>query len=78
MRKLLITFVMFFSVSASATQFCDGFQAGYMAAKKQQRNSALVGMAPMCPMMPMRGFGDPQGDFEFGYTIGFRRALMGG
>ena len=32
-------------------------------------------MVPMCPMQPMKGYGDPKSDFEHGYLIGLKKGM---
>ncbi|MGA9855093.1 MAG: hypothetical protein WBR29_07450 [Gammaproteobacteria bacterium] len=55
--------------------FCDGYQRGYITGYKQASGSSLDPLPPLCPFEPLRTFGDPESDFEFGYTIGYRAGL---
>lgn len=75
---LAIVFFALFSVNAFASQFCAGFEQGYITGYKQASGSSLSPLVPLCPLQPLKGFGDPQSDFEHGYTIGFRRGRAKG
>ena len=75
---LAILFFALFSVSAFASEFCDGFEQGYITGYKQASGSSLSPLVPLCPLEPMKGFGDPKSDYEFGYTTGYRRGLAEG
>ena len=77
----LTIFSILFSSAALASQFCAGFEAGYITGYKQAKSTSMapmVPMVPMCPMQPMKGFGDPESDYEHGYTIGFRKGNADG
>jgi len=66
------------TVPALATSFCDGFDAGYKAGYKQASGAISDPMPPACPMAPAQGLNDPQSDYEYGDTIGFRRGYADG
>lgn len=76
MKKIMIA-IFLFSVSsyAYADGFCDGFKAGYKSGYKQAKKSSLDPLTPICPMKPLKKFGDPKSDYEFGYTIGYRKGV---
>ena len=74
----LVIFSALFSSAALASQFCAGFEAGYITGYKQAKGTSMSPMVPMCPMQPMKGFGDPKSDYEHGYTIGFRKGTADG
>ncbi len=79
--KYLAVATTFFLLSITvvlADQFCDGFERGYITGYKQASNSSLDPLVPLCPLEPLKGFGDPPSDFEFGYTIGFRQGVAAG
>lgn len=71
-------FLALFSVSAFAGQFCDGFAQGYITGYKQAQGTSLAPLVPLCPLQPLKGFGDPNSDFEHGYTIGLRQGMSDG
>ena len=71
-------FLALFSVSAFASQFCDGFAQGYVTGYKQAKGTGLAPLVPLCPLQPLKGFGDPKSDFEHGYTIGIRQGMADG
>ena len=73
-KKFLITlfFISFFSV-ANASDFCNGFKSGYKTGYKSANNTSFDPFVPFCPFQPMKGFGDPQSDYEHGYIIGFKQ-----
>ena len=72
---LTIFFAISFAVSASNAQFCTGFQSGYSAGYKKANNTTLPPLPPLCPLQPLKGFGDPDSDWEHGYQIGFLKGL---
>lgn len=63
---------------ATYDQFCAGFQHGYATGYKQAKQTTIEPLAPTCPLQPLRGFGDPESDWEFGYTIGYKKGLTAG
>ena len=74
----VVAFILLFSVTVYASQFCAGFEAGYITGYKQAKNTSLAPLVPLCPLQPLKGFGDPQSDYEHGYTIGFRQGFADG
>ena len=58
---------------ANASEFCTGFKDGFITGYKSAKNTGMNPMVPFCPMKPMKGFGDPQSDYEHGYIIGFKK-----
>ena len=70
--------ILFFAVTVYASQFCAGFEAGYITGYKQAKGTSLAPLTPLCPLQPLKGFGDPESDFEHGYTIGFRQGFSDG
>jgi len=79
-KKLVIAaiFLSIFSTSVYASQFCAGFEAGYITGYKQAKGTGLAPLVPLCPLQPLKGFGDPESDYEHGYTIGFRQGMAAG
>jgi hypothetical protein len=71
-------FLSLFSISVYASQFCSGFEAGYITGYKQSKGTSLAPLVPLCPLQPLKGFGDPESDYEHGYTIGFRQGMSEG
>lgn len=70
--------ILLFSASVYASQFCAGFEAGYITGYKQASGSGLAPLTPICPLQPLKGFGDPESDYEHGYTIGYRKGVAAG
>lgn len=64
--------------SSFANNFCKGFERGYISGYKQANNSSMNPITPICPIQPIKGFGDPQSDYEHGYTIGYRHGMAEG
>lgn len=58
---------------ATRAEFCAGFEAGYKTGYKQAHSSSLNPLTPVCPLQPLKGFGDPSSDYEHGYTVGYSR-----
>ncbi len=56
---------------AGPAEFCDGFEAGYVAGYKREKNTPVPPIPPPCPVQPVKRLGDPQSDFEYGYAIGY-------
>jgi hypothetical protein len=78
---LILTLIisLYFVGSAMASDFCDGFEKGYETGYKQAKGTSATSVfVPMCPMQPLKGFGDPKSDFEHGYTIGFKMGTADG
>ena len=66
------------SALADADQFCQGFERGYVAGYKRASGSALDPLHPLCPLQPLKKFGDPDSDFEHGYIIGLEQGMAKG
>jgi len=80
LHKGLITLVfgLAFASVAFASDFCDGFEQGYITGHKQAKGTSLSPLVPLCPLQPLKGFSDPKSDFEHGYTIGFKKGTVDG
>lgn len=63
---------------ALASDFCDGFKQGYKTGYKQAKGTSWDPLMPLCPIKPLKGFGDPESDFEFGYTVSFKKGTKKG
>ena len=74
----ILIFLCLFSVSAFASDFCDGFERGYITGHKQASGSGLDPLTPLCPLQPIKGFNDPESDYEHGYIIGYEKGLGAG
>ena len=61
---------------AGPAEFCNGFEAGYVAGYMRAKNTSLAPISPVCPIQPVKRPGDPQSDFEHGYAIGYEKAMM--
>lgn len=73
MKKIIsVIIVMFtFNTSALASQFCDGFEAGFAVGyKKVKGGYAFAGLPPICPIQPIKGYGEwDLSDFEHGFNV---------
>ncbi len=63
--------VMASPANAGPVEFCDGFEAGYVAGYKREKNTPVPPIPHPCPVQPVKRLGDPQSDFEYGYAIGY-------
>jgi len=78
MKKILIflfTLFLFISNAYAYGEFCNGFKAGYSVGYKQKKNTNINPIPPICPIQPIKGFGDPASDYEHGYTLGYQKGL---
>ncbi len=76
MKKLgkspfILLLTMCISSTALATEFCDGYKAGYISGYKQARNTSIAPITPICPIKPIKRMGDPSSDYQMGYNTGF-------
>ena len=78
--KALIAILLGLSIAgaAFASEFCDGFERGYVTGYKEAKNTPIEPFVPFCPIQPTRGFGDPESDYEHGYVIGYKQGLVAG
>lgn len=65
-------------VSATASEFCQGFERGYITGYQQASGSSLEPLTPLCPLQPLKRLNDPDSDFEHGYLIGLAEGLAKG
>tara|TARA_B100001057_G_C22512951_1_gene818674 strand:+ start:55 stop:300 length:246 start_codon:yes stop_codon:yes gene_type:complete len=78
MKKILLTiFLLLFSISTAHaySQFCNGFKAEYAVGYKQKKKTNINPIPPICPIQPIKGYGDPPSDYEHGYTLGYQKGL---
>ncbi len=80
MKKLIIITIltMLFSLNAFASDFCKGFEKGYITGYKQSSGSTFDPFPPFCPFPPFKKFNDPESDYEHGYIIGYEEGLKKG
>ena len=74
---LIFNFLLCFSAYAN-TQFCKGFERGYITGHKKASGSSFDPFTPFCPFQPFKGFNDPESDYEHGYIIGYEQGLQEG
>jgi len=67
--KYLLLALAIFSMNATASEFCDGFEMGYKTVKG---NNVMV---PMCPMQPMTPMGSSP--YQEGIKAGIKSARTG-
>ena len=78
-KLFFILIISIFSVSSAfADDFCKGFEKGYITGYKQSSGSSFDPFTPFCPFQPMKGFNDPESDFEHGYIIGLGKGMQEG
>jgi hypothetical protein len=78
MKKLikLLTLILLFSFiyqEVGASEFCDGFERGYITGYKQSSGSSLDPLSPLCPLQPLKDLNDPESDYEHGHIIGYEK-----
>ena len=84
MKKLHNTLIMlalvigFAGYASAKSDFCRGFERGYITGYKQASGSSFDPFTPFCPFQPTKGFNDPQSDYEHGYIIGYEQGLKDG
>jgi len=61
-----------------ASEFCNGFERGYITGYKQASGSGFDPFVPFCPFQPMKKYNDPDSDFEHGYLIGLKKGMHEG
>ena len=68
-RKFLAVLLLFVSLSV-ASDFCDGWRAGYIAGYCYRQQYCLPPIVPLCPLARL-------GEYEFddGYNRGFLAGL---
>ena len=62
------------ATNAMATEFCDGFYAGYKEGWKRESGSIFEPSYPFCPSQPRKTVRDPDSDYEHGREIGYDQA----
>jgi hypothetical protein len=78
-RVAIAGFFLLLNVSgALADDFCNGFERGYVTGYKQASGLSLDPLVPLCPLEQLKKLSDPDSDYEFGYTIGYRQGLAVG
>lgn len=60
------------------SDFCRGFERGYITGYKQSSGDMYDPYPPYCPYQPYKGYNDPQSDYEHGYIIGYDQGLVEG
>ncbi len=58
---------------ADSDEFCLGFEHGYTAGFKRAKKTNIDPFVPICPIQPIKYWGDPESDFEHGFVIGYER-----
>ena len=60
------------------SEFCAGFERGYITGYKQSSGSSFEPFTPFCPFQPFKAYNDPDSDFEHGYIIGYEKGIKEG
>ena len=61
-----------FSGTAFANEWCSGWQRGYVTGYMNAKNTNIKPIVPFCPIKPIKGYGDPSSDYEWGYVEGIK------
>jgi len=76
MKKLLLVFALFLSIQLIATNFDDGFEAGFKRGYCQQDFGCLPPITPIPPMPTILESDDSwQDGYDEGYKAGVRARL---
>ncbi len=77
---ILALAVTLFSVASFANEpYCEGFKAGFKEGYMQAKNTLIVPLTPLCPVLrPLNIFGDAKSDYEYGYELGLKKGLSKG
>ena len=79
MNKLIFVILFYILTNLSfASDFCEGFKRGYITGYKHASGSGYDPYTPYCPYQPYKSAGDPQSDYEHGYTIGMKEGMIKG
>ena len=81
MRSLYMALALLLSSAATAdagSDFCAGFEHGYIIGYKRASGSGYDPYTPYCPYQPYKKLGDPDSDFEHGCLIGLEDGLHEG
>lgn len=57
------------------SDFSKGFEHGYVTAHKKASGSRINPLVPLCPLQPLKTFGDPESDYEQGYLMGLEQGI---
>ena len=68
---LIFSFAPFMVFTKS--EFCQGFERGYITGYKQVSGQGYDPYTPYCPYQPYKKYNDPESDFEHGYIIGMKQ-----
>ena len=69
----LVAMTISSSAAFASSDFCEGFDAGYIDGYKEESGSSMTPNTPTCPSRPLRSSGDPESDYDFGHNIGYER-----
>ena len=77
-KYTILLFGGLLSITTFASEFCDGFERGYITGYKQSSGSGFDPFVPFCPFQPFKRLNDPESDYEHGYIIGYETGLKKG
>jgi hypothetical protein len=60
------------------SEFSKGFEHGYVTGYKKAAGTKINPIVPLCPLQPLKTFGDPDSDYEQGYLIGLEQGIENG
>ena len=76
MKRFLGIIILGLLLSGTAFAFggewCVGWKRGYVAGYMNAKNTNIKPIVPFCPIKPIKSFGDPADDFEWGYIEGIK------
>lgn len=54
------------------SNFCRGFERGYIIAYMDKYKTPLEPLTPLCPIPPLKGIWSLESDYEQGYLVAFK------
>lgn len=63
---------------ADDSQFCAGFEAGYISGYKKAAQTSFDPIPPYCPVAAAWSISAPESSWDHGYQVGYEQGLNDG